>query len=101
MESTKQEVAAEILNQLGGYRFIAMTGAKNLISDNNSLHFKIMRNSKKITNVKIELNYTDTYDITFYRIWGSSVKSEYQVCGIYNDQLREVFTSHTGLDTNL
>ena len=98
---TNLKVANEILRQLGGDRFIIMTGAKNLVGDDNSLSFKIMRNSNKITHVKIELHFMDTYDITFYNIVGTNIKKRYTVHNIYFDQLQNVFTMHTGLDTHL
>lgn len=98
---TNLKVANEILRQLGGNRFITMTGAKNLAGNDNSMSFKIMRNSNKITHVKIELNFMDTYDITFYNIVGINIKKEYTVHNIYSDQLQNAFTIHTGLDTHL
>ena len=98
---TNLSVAKEILRQLGGNRFITMTGAKNLAADDNILSFKIMRNSNKITHVKIELNFMDTYDITFYNIVGINIKKEYTVRNVYFDQLQDVFTVHTGLDIHL
>lgn len=101
IKTDSQEVAKEILNQLGGNKFIVMTGAKNLLADSKSLTFKIMRNSKKITHLRIELNCLDTYDITFYNIPRDKTINQYKVCGIYADQLQGVFTSNTGLDTHL
>lgn len=86
---------------MGGNRFITMTGAKNLAASDNALTFKIMRNSNEVTHVKIELNFMDTYDITFYSIAGINIKKEYTVRGVYFDQLQSVFTMHTGLDTHL
>lgn len=98
---TNLRVANEILRQLGGNRFIAMTGAKNLAAIDNSISFKIMRNSNKVTHVKIELNFMDTYDITFYNIVGNNIKEEHTVRGIYSDQLQNTFTIYTGLNTHL
>ena len=47
----------QLLQQLGGNKFIAMTGAKNLAVDKskNELHMKIGRNSKSISHVIIRL----------------------------------------------
>lgn len=98
---TNLKVASEILRQLGGNRFIAMTGAKNFAADDNGMSFKIMRNSNKVTHVSIKLNFMDTYDITFYNIVGINIKKEYTVRNVYNDQLQDVFTIHTGLNTHL
>ena len=39
--------AKEILNQLGGNKFIAMTGARNLGATENSLCFKLPRGFAK------------------------------------------------------
>ena len=100
MEST-MEIAKEILNQLGGNKFIAMTGAKNLASGDKALSFKIMRNSKRITHVKIYLNSMDTYDVTFYSIRDTKIKNQYTLLGIYGDMLQSTFTKYTGLDTSL
>ena len=98
---TDKTTAIEILKQLGGNRFIMMTGAKNLSCDNTSMSFKIMRNDAGITHVKIKLNALDLYDMTFYSIRGASFKVKAEASGIYNDMLQEVFTSHTGLYTSL
>ena len=48
-----KNVAAQILHQLGGKRFITFTGAKNIGVDSKSLTFKIGRNSKSISHIKI------------------------------------------------
>ena len=50
--------AGETLKQLGGNKFIAMTGAKNLGFDSKgsktTLSFKIGRNSRNINYVKVD-----------------------------------------------
>ncbi len=98
-------VAGTILEQLGGQRFIVMTGAKNLIGTENSLSFRLpgaggfCKNS--INVVRIELLPSDTYRISFGRIRGSKMTAVAQHEDIYVEQLREVFTSETGLATSL
>ena len=93
--------ANETLKQLGGNKFIAMTGAKDFIKSDNSIGFKIGRNNKNVNFIKITLNSMDTYDIEFINIrkFKSSIKSEAR--GIYWDMLQEIFTQHTGLHTCL
>jgi len=99
---TNKTVAIEILKQLGGNRFIAMTGAKNFTCDNNSMGFQISnRNLLKARFVKITLNIWDTYDIEFKTIKKNEIVTLDSLSGIYNDQLQEVFTSKTGLNTHL
>lgn len=96
-------VAGEILNQLGGHRFLVMTGARNLVSDtkNNALMFKIGRNKSKANYVKIRLNSMDTYDMLFARIHGAKYTELKEYEGLYGDQLQTVFTDYTGLYTRL
>lgn len=97
----KNQVAETILNQLGGNKFIAMTGAKDLAADSNLLQFRIGKNKGGYKGVKIELDNMDLYKVTFWKM-----NRKYEVCcnifhGIYGDQLQELFTEHTGLNTSL
>lgn len=99
------ETATTIFEQLGGRRFQLMTGAKNLMGDNNSLTFKLPGTRDFVKNgincIKIELTPMDTYTMTCYKIRGSKVATVETVEGIYADDLLSVFTSKTGLDTSL
>ncbi len=99
-------IATTILEQLGGHRFIAMTGAKNLMSDKNSLTFKLPARRAKdgINCVKVALTPADTYTVTFYRqapapTFKVTVVSEHE--DVYSDNLRTIFESATGLYTSL
>ena len=96
-----QQVAKTILQQLGGNKFIAMTGAKNFGSSKNSLQFKIGKNSKSISHVIITLKSSDLYDVEFIRMRGTSRKVVKKVKGIYADMLRKIFTKYTGMRTSL
>jgi len=98
-----KEIAMETLKQLGGNKFLAMTGAKNLsFDDKGTLSFKLPRFAGlKINHVKIELNGKDLYDITFGRIYGLKYTVLNTVNDIYNDMLQSIFTKGTGLDTHL
>jgi len=103
--NTKQ-IATDILNQLGGNKFLAMTGAKNLVALENGLQFSF-KGSKIATNCVIKLGDTfltsDLYTVEFWKInakAGTCTKvAEYE--GIYNDMLQSLFTENTGLDTRL
>ena len=94
-------VAKTILEQLGGKKFCAMTGAKNLVGDENSLSMRIGRNSSNSNYLKITLNSMDTYDMKFYRLWKFEEKSVTEYNNIYNDMLTDTFTAHTGMYTSL
>jgi hypothetical protein len=96
-----QQVAKTILQQLGGNKFIAMTGAKNFGSSSKSLQFKIGRNSKSISHVIITLKSSDLYDVEFIRMRGTSRKVIKKVKGVYNDQLGTIFKKYTGMNVRL
>ena len=93
----------QLLQQLGGNKFVAMTGAKNLAVDKskNELHMKIGRNSKSISHVIIRLTSGDLYDMEFLSIRGSSRKIKSKEKGVYADQLGKMFKKNTGLDVRL
>ena len=95
-----------ILAKLGAGRFLAMTGATSLAGDANSLTFKLPARFAKngINCVKIALDADDTYTMTFYKLGRApsfSVAIIKETAGVYCDQLREIFTSATGLHTSL
>jgi hypothetical protein len=99
------QVAETILKQLGGNRFIAMTGVKNLISSKNSLSFKIPRNLTRANRVEITLTPDDLYTVSFFFISmnssGDIRKDDIKTFeGVYFDQLPEIFTEVTGILTS-
>ena len=95
-------VAKTILEQLGGNKFVAMTGAKNFMGFENGLVMKIGRNSSNSNYLKITLNSMDTYDMEFAKLTRmGEKKSVRMVYNVYNDMLASVFTEHTGMYTKL
>jgi len=97
---TDKTIAKNILSQLGGNRFLAMTGAKNLVAGDNMLMFTVP--SRKSNKVAITLNAdSDTYKMEFYLMRGTSCKPVEQYICVYNDMLQGIFTTITGLDTHL
>ena len=95
--------AQQILSQLGGNRFIAMTGAKMFTQDQNALNFRLPANfaNQGINHVRIELNGNDLYDIRFGKVRGLNFKVVSTLSDVYADTLQTVFTDVTGLDTRL
>ncbi len=89
-------IAQTILNQLGGNKMIAMTGAKNLCDTGNGLSFRI-RGSKKVNYIKITLNSMDLYDIEFGKIQGVDYKVVSEVSGYYADMIKKEIEQTTGL----
>jgi hypothetical protein len=94
---TNMTVARAILEQLGGARFVAMTGAKNFVGSADSLTFKIGPNPKRVSQVRVTLAPADLYAVTFFRIGAAPrIASD-----VYCSMLEEVFSQHTGLYTRL
>ena len=110
---TNTMTAQTILQQLGGNKFIAMTGAKNLVALENGIKFNIGKNSSKANTVKITVNGLDLYDIEFikytpfkFNIKTGAVREEKTEVietleDYYDDMLQDAFTSVTGLYTYL
>lgn len=93
----------EILEQLGGNKFRSMTGAKDFVSTRDGLRFRLPSNFARdgINLVQITLDASDTYTVKFMRMRGREVHTIAERSGVYNDNLRDVFTSVTGLHTSL
>jgi GTP:adenosylcobinamide-phosphate guanylyltransferase len=99
-------VATTILQQLGGNRFIAMTGANNLVAEDNALIFRLPENLTKnrIAAVGIYLEPSDTYRMKFIRQKGAptfAIDVVAELGDIYCEDLQRIFTQITGLDTHL
>ena len=90
-----------ILKQLGGNRFVAMTGAKNLGTSGKDLSFSIGRNAKKVTHVHIKLTSMDLYDVEFINMRGAKRKVIKKVKGVYGDMLPKIFKKYTGMNVRL
>jgi hypothetical protein len=101
--NTNLDVAKTILAQLGGNRFLAMTGARDLTGGEKSLTFKIGRGAKRgINAVRVTLDASDTYTVEFIKIGrGWKVETVEEISLVYGDSLRAVFTEHTGFRTSL
>lgn len=107
------KVADIILEQLGGNKFLAMTGAKNLLADGNTLHMTLSKNRSKANRLHITLDPDDTYTMRFFRFtagrlnhktfaWTEDKTTEVkETNGVYADMLQDIFTLVTGMATHL
>ncbi len=98
---TDMVVAQTILQQLGGNKFIAMTGAKNLSGGKNMLSMKIPNMSNKASHLRITLTAMDDYLLEFFKIVDFEPIIIDRAEGVYAENLRAVFTDKTGLYTSL
>lgn len=96
-------VAETILQQLGGNKFVTMTGVRNLCSLENGLSFKLPSRfaNEGINYIQITLNAGDTYDIEFGKVRGLKYGQHYVHKGIGNDNLCMAISQVTGLALSL
>jgi len=94
-------VGATILEQLGGKRFIAMTGAKNFGADGTTLAFRIPKAKHSINHVRVTLTPMDDYTMVFSRIRAGKETIVEEVSSAYCDTLQKIFTEITRLDTRV
>ena len=102
------QIAVTILQQIGGRRFIAMTGSHDFINLGNGLRMSLSRN--KTSANRLEILYdegADLYNMRFYRRTFSIKTCEVKTKdiktydGVYCDMLEDIFTDVTGLYTRL
>ena len=111
--SQTQRVASTILLQLGGRRFLVMTGARDLQTlgqtavregARGGLRLRINRTNyerRKVNRVEILLDADDTYTVrsSFVRVGKATTVAEQS--DVYCDQLQDVFERQTGMLTSL
>ena len=95
------EVAEIIAQQLGGARFRAMTGARNLVAIDSGLQFQLPARfaKNKATHVQIRLNGNDLYDVRFFSLRALQIIERGSLCDVCAEMLAREFTEATGLDT--
>lgn len=94
------QVAQTILAQLGGNKFLAMTGARDLVNHDDGLSFKVGRNDKKITHASVRL-LGDLYDVECFRVRGTTIALVAKDERLYAHQLAPAFECATGLLVSL
>lgn len=113
--STAPEIVEEaytILVQLGGRRFLTMTGADKLMAAGRTasnphpwLRMDLRRNQAQVNRLKITLMPSDTYTVEFYHQklvdWVPVITNQQIFEMVYGEDLPALFTSVTGYDTHL
>lgn len=92
-------VANQILNQLGGNKFIAMTGA-TCYSDGNTLVSKF-KGSKVANIMYVTLNENDLYDVQICKFKGLDVNVISETLNVYAEMLKSIFEKETGLRASI
>lgn len=110
--SPQVRIAHTITQQLGGMKFVAMTGANSFVATAKGVRFKVPRYPHlRINVVEIDLNGRDLYDVRFLRQWPRrkgpviDLRPKVELIEAFEDidceQLRPVFERVTGLATRL
>ena len=92
------KVAEIILMQMGGqWRLRIMIGAHHFVAGKNLLQFGF-KGCRKFNKCRVVLNGDDTYTLGLHRLNRLTLKSvDYEVSGLYFDQLKHEFERATGL----
>lgn len=110
---SSNQITKTILEQLGGNKFIAMTGSEPLLVRGNTLPMTLAKNVSKANRLHITLEADDTYTMRFFyysqgrlnhrtRVWMPEKTVEVaKYEGVYAEDLCRIFKSVTGLDTRL
>ena len=99
------QVAETIREQIGPLAF-RLIGASTLVGDANSLTFKVGKNAKGVTHVKVTLDPSDTYIVSARKVrinrttYAVDSREVGKVSGVYFDGLRGAIESVTGLYTS-
>lgn len=109
-------IAKTILQQIGGRRFVAMTGSHDFINLGNGLRMSLSRNKTSANRLVIDLwslckeiindEGADLYNVRFYRqsmnhkTFEVTTNDIEKIEGVYCDMLEEIFTDVTGLYTH-
>jgi hypothetical protein len=99
--TNSQQIAQTILSQLGGSRFVAMTGARDLLQLEAGLRCRMGRGAL-CSHLQIDLDLaTDTYVVSTYKIRGLNCRELARVEHVYAGALRGTVEQLTGFFLSL
>ena len=102
-----------ILEQLGGHRFVVMTGSNHFVADGYTLRMNLAKNGSKANRLYITLDADDTYTMRFFKYTAPRFNSKTvsfteekiteveTIKGVYCDMLQDIFTRVTKMYTRL
>lgn len=97
----RMERAQTILAQMGGGRFMAMTGINRIVATDEGVRFHIPNAKDRIKAVEIVLNPRDLYEMRWLKTNNRVSVQIAEDPDVYADQLVGFFESRTGLATRL
>jgi len=105
MSSTKLNddfIAKQIYEQIGGRRFMLITGSHDAESIRNGMRLKLIKNKSGGNRLDIILNAADLYDLRFWRhAEGKKAMTMLLLRDIYFENLADMFSGATGLATTM
>lgn len=105
MNIEQLRISRTIIEQLGGQKFMVMTGVKEFHASEDGVSFHLPGGGgfakHGINRVTITLDPSDTYTMIFYRMRRPKLTVIAEHHHVYFDSLREIFTRETGLETSL
>jgi hypothetical protein len=117
MSNNNNHIAETIINQLGGNKFIAMTGSKDFLWDDEKLTLtfslsRMAQEKSRDNRIRIQYDYNrDLYNISLCKYLTPTLKRIMEkrdlwkvlksVDGVFFDQLQEFFCEWTDLDIHL
>lgn len=108
MQNEPLTVAQQTLHNLGGAKFLEMTGARHLVQNGNELSMALpaKMTTDRVNYCKVTLNTDDTYTVFVGRVRGTAKGGVAWGCtdertGVCSAELQETFTRLTGLFTSI
>jgi hypothetical protein len=99
------QIAEAIYEQLGGSRFQAMVGPRDLMHGADFLSMHLPKNRAKATHLRIRLQGNDLYEMVFSKVrfvkGNLNVVEVFKGGGIDAENLTRTFEMVTGLATHL
>lgn len=102
-EKNSVKAVSVIMGQIGPKAF-AMMGAKNLVRSDDgegALTFKIGKNPKNVSHVKVTLMPDDTYSVDYYSGSGTKFEKSHEAKGLMGEDLTDNIERNTGLRMSL
>lgn len=103
-EDSGRAIARTIMEQIGGQRMRAMTGAKDFVSLGDGVQFGLPRRARNGANkIVIKLMPTDTYKVEFWYCGRAALVNKLISAHnmIYGDLLKSLLVMETGLAFSL
>jgi len=104
--AVNNQIINTMMQQLGGNKFMVMTGSKPQYKQINCVNpliaFKLVRNYSKANYLKVTYMIgTDLYKMEFIRMTKKKIETLQEFNNIFGDQLQSIFTEVTQLYTKL